>query len=52
MGAGLEETEEDGWWESKERKTANGRFMGRGEFDYKNYAPPHPKSEAVAASFN
>ena len=52
MGAGLEETEEDGWWESKERTTANGRCIGKGDYDYNKYAPPHPKSEAVAASSN
>ena len=29
--------------------TTNGNCMGRGDYDYNNYAPPYPESEAVAA---
>ena len=36
--------------EWKERMTTKGHCTGRGGNDYANYAPPHPESEAAAAS--
>ena len=46
----LEEAEDWGRWEGRDRTTIKGYCTGRVEDDYDNYAPPHPESEAAIAS--
>ena len=44
MGADLEEVEEadeEGQWEGKERTTTKGRLTNRGNDDYDSYASTH-----------
>ena len=47
-----EEAEEEGLWEGRKRMTTNRKCTGRGDNDYNDYAPPHPESEAAAASYD
>ena len=53
MGADLEEVEEadeEGQWEWKERTTTKGRLTNRGNDDYDSYASTHLESEVAAAA--
>ena len=48
----VEEAEEEGRWEGRDRMTTKGRLMGRGEDDYDNLTPTHLDYEAAVASSN